>query len=189
MREMLYRRFSHGLEEKKENRKQDKKDEMGSFSQFPDLILMDGGKGQVSICLSVLQELGISIPVCGMVKDEHHRTRALLVDFKEVPISTHGEYFKFLTRVQDEVHRFAISYHRSLRMKEQVHSLLDDIKGIGPKRKKALLRKFHDVVGISKASYEEIRSIPEMDEQSSREVFRFFQERKDKEKEEFVEET
>ena len=189
MREMLYRRFSHGLEEKKENRKQDKKDEMGSFSQFPDLILMDGGKGQVSICLSVLQELGISIPVCGMVKDEHHRTRALLVDFKEVPISTHGECFKFLTRVQDEVHRFAISYHRSLRMKEQVHSLLDDIKGIGPKRKKALLRKFHDVVGISKASYEEIRSIPEMDEQSSREVLRFFQERKDKEKEEFVEET
>ena len=181
MREMLYRRFSHGLEEKKENLKLGKKDEMGSFSQFPDLILMDGGKGQVSICQSVLQELDIRIPVCGMVKDEHHRTRALLVDFEEVPISTHGECFKFLTRVQDEVHRFAISYHRSLRMKEQVHSLLDDIKGIGPKRKKALLRKFHDILGISRASYEEIRSIPEMDEQSTKALLRFFKERKEKE--------
>ena len=181
MREMLYRRFSHGLEEKKENLKLGKKDEMGSFSQFPDLILMDGGKGQVSICQSVLQELGIRIPVCGMVKDEHHRTRALLVNFQEMPITTNGECFKLLTRIQDEVHRFAITYHRSLRGKEQIHSLLDDIKGIGPKRKKALLRKFHDILGISKASYEEIRSIPEMDEQSTKEILQFFKERKEKE--------
>lgn len=181
MREMLYRRFSHGLEEKKENLKLGKKDEMGSFSQFPDLILMDGGKGQVSICQSVLQELGIRIPVCGMVKDEHHRTRALLVNSREVAISTGGECFKLLTRIQDEVHRFAITYHRSLRGKEQIHSLLDDIKGIGPKRKKALLRKFHDILGISGASYEEIRSIPEMDEQSTKALLRFFKERKEKE--------
>ena len=181
MREMLYRRFSHGLEEKKENLKLGKKDEMGSFSQFPDLILMDGGKGQVSICQSVLKELGIRIPVCGMVKDEHHRTRALLVNSREVAISTGGECFKLLTRIQDEVHRFAITYHRSLRGKEQIHSLLDDIKGIGPKRKKALLRKFHDILGISRASYEEIRSIPEMDEQSTKELLRFFKERKEKE--------
>ena len=181
MREMLYRRFSHGLEEKKENLKLGKKDEMGSFSQFPDLILMDGGKGQVSICQSVLQELGIRIPVCGMVKDEHHRTRALLVNSQEVAISTGGECFKLVTRIQDEVHRFAITYHRSLRGKEQIHSLLDDIKGIGPKRKKALLRKFHDILGISRASYEEIRSIPEMDEQSTKALLRFFKERKEKE--------
>ena len=181
MREMLYRRFSHGLEEKKENLKLGKKDEMGSFSQFPDLILRDGGKGQVSICQSVLQELGIRIPVCGMVKDEHHRTRALLVNSREVAISTGGECFKLLTRIQDEVHRFAITYHRSLRGKEQIHSLLDDIKGIGPKRKKALLRKFHDILGISGASYEEIRSIPEMDEQSTKALLRFFKERKEKE--------
>ena len=181
MREMLYRRFSHGLEEKKENLKLGKKDEMGSFSQFPDLILMDGGKGQVSICQSVLQELDIRIPVCGMVKDEHHRTRALLVNSREVAISTGGECFKLLTRIQDEVHRFAITYHRSLRGKEQIHSLLDDIKGIGPKRKKALLRKFHDILGISRASYEEIRSIPEMDEQSTKALLRFFKERKEKE--------
>ena len=181
MREMLYRRFSHGLEEKKENLKLGKKDEMGSFSQFPDLILMDGGKGQVSICQSVLQELGIRIPVCGMVKDEHHRTRALLVNSREVAISTGGECFKLLTRIQDEVHRFAITYHRSLRGKEQIHSLLDDIKGIGPQRKKALLRKFHDILGISRASYEEIRSIPEMDEQSTKALLRFFKERKEKE--------
>lgn len=181
MREMLYRRFSHGLEEKKENLKLGKKDEMGSFSQFPDLILMDGGKGQVSICQSVLQELDIRIPVCGMVKDEHHRTRALLVNSREVAISTGGECFKLLTRIQDEVHRFAITYHRSLRGKEQIHSLLDDIKGVGPKRKKALLRKFHDILGISGASYEEIRSIPEMDEQSTKALLRFFKERKEKE--------
>ena len=181
MREMLYRRFSHGLEEKKENLKLGKKDEMGSFSQFPDLILMDGGKGQVSICQSVLQELDIRIPVCGMVKDEHHRTRALLVNSREVAISTGGECFKLLTRIQDEVHRFAITYHRSLRGKEQIHSLLDDIKGVGPKRKKALLRKFHDILGISRASYEEIRSIPEMDEQSTKALLRFFKERKEKE--------
>ena len=181
MREMLYRRFSHGLEEKKENLKLGKKDEMGSFSQFPDLILMDGGKGQVSICQSVLQELGIRIPVCGMVKDEHHRTRALLVNSREVAISTGGECFKLLTRIQDEVHRFAITYHRSLRGKEQIHSLLDDIKGLGPKRKKALLRKFHDILGISRASYEEIRSIPEMDEQSTKALLQFFKERKEKE--------
>ena len=184
MREMLYRRFSHGLKEKEENLLEGRNDEFGSFSRFPDLILMDGGKGQVGICLSVLEELKLSIPVCGMVKDEHHRTRALLVDFHEVPIPTGGECFKLLTRIQDEVHRFAITYHRSLRGKEQIHSILDDIKGIGPKRKKALLRKFHDLLGISKASYEEIRFIPEMDEQSTQELLRFFKERIEKEREE-----
>lgn len=179
MKEMLYRRFSHGLKEKKDNLQKGKKDELGSFSQFPDLILMDGGKGQVGICLSVLEELKISIPVCGMVKDEHHRTRALLVDFHEVPVSKHSACFKLLTRIQDEVHRFAITYHRSLRGKEQIHSLLDDIKGVGTQRKKALLRKFHDLSGISRASYEDIRSIPEMDEKSTEAVLHFFQNRKE----------
>lgn len=181
MREMLYRRFSHGLMEKERNRQEGLEDSLGLFSQFPDLILMDGGKGQVSSCLSVLEELKISIPVLGMVKDEHHRTRALLVQNKEVPIPTSGECFKFLTRVQDEVHRFAISYHRSLRMKEQVHSLLDDIPGIGIKRKKALLRKFRDMHGIGNASYEEIRSIPEMDEKATNAVLHFFKNRKEEE--------
>ena len=177
MKEMLSRRFSHGLREQEENRREGKEDQLGRFSQFPDLILMDGGKGQVGICEAVLESLGISIPVCGMIKDNHHRTRALLVDNQEYPLSERSECFKLLTRIQDEVHRFAISYHRSLRGKEQIHSLLEDIPGIGPVRRKALMRKFRNLEGIAAASLEYLLSCPGMDEKSSRAVLQFFKNR------------
>jgi len=177
MKEMLSRRFSHGLREQEENRREGKEDQLGRFSQFPDLILMDGGKGQVGICEAVLESLGISIPVCGMIKDEHHRTRALLVDNQEYPLSERSECFKLLTRIQDEVHRFAITYHRSLRGKEQIHSLLEDIPGIGPVRRKALMRKFRNLEGIAAAVLEDLLSCPGMDEKSSRAVLHFFENR------------
>lgn len=177
MKEMLSRRFSHGLREQEENRREGKEDQLGRFSQFPDLILMDGGKGQVGICEDVLESLGISIPVCGMIKDEHHRTRALLVDNQEYPLSERSECFKLLTRIQDEVHRFAITYHRSLRGKEQIHSLLEDIPGIGPVRRKALMRKFRNLEGIAAAGLEDLLSCPGMDEKSSRAVLQFFKNR------------
>ena len=177
MKEMLSRRFSHGLREQEENRREGKEDQLGRFSQFPDLILMDGGKGQVGICEAVLESLGISIPVCGMIKDEHHRTRALLVDNQEYPLSERSECFKLLTRIQDEVHRFAITYHRSLRGKEQIHSLLEDIPGIGPVRRKALMRKFRNLEGIAAAGLEDLLSCPGMDEKSSRAVLHFFENR------------
>ena len=177
MKEMLSRRFSHGLREREENRREGKEDQLGRFSQFPDLILMDGGKGQVGICEAVLECLGISIPVCGMIKDEHHRTRALLVDNQEYPLSERSECFKLLTRIQDEVHRFAITYHRSLRGKEQIHSLLEDIPGIGPVRRKALMRKFRNLEGIAAAGLEDLLSCPGMDEKSSRAVLHFFENR------------
>lgn len=177
MKEMLSRRFSHGLREQEENRREGKEDQLGRFSQFPDLILMDGGKGQVGICEAVLESLGISIPVCGMIKDEHHRTRALLVDNQEYPLSERSECFKLLTRIQDEVHRFAITYHRSLRGKEQIHSLLEDIPGIGPVRRKALMRKFRNLEGIAAAGLEDLLSCPGMDEKSSRAVLQFFKNR------------
>lgn len=177
MKEMLSRRFSHGLREREENRREGKEDQLGRFSQFPDLILMDGGKGQVGICEAVLESLGISIPVCGMIKDEHHRTRALLVDNQEYPLSERSECFKLLTRIQDEVHRFAITYHRSLRGKEQIHSLLEDIPGIGPVRRKALMRKFRNLEGIAAAGLEDLLSCPGMDEKSSRAVLQFFKNR------------
>ena len=177
MNEMLSRRFSHGLREQEENRREGKEDQLGRFSQFPDLILMDGGKGQVGICEAVLESLSISIPVCGMIKDEHHRTRALLVDNQEYPLSERSECFKLLTRIQDEVHRFAITYHRSLRGKEQIHSLLEDIPGIGPVRRKALMRKFRNLEGIAAAGLEDLLSCPGMDEKSSRAVLHFFENR------------
>ena len=178
MKEMLGRRFSHGLREREENKAEGKENHMGRFSQFPDLILMDGGKGQVGICESVLESLGISIPVCGMIKDEHHRTRALLVENQEYFITERSECFKLLTRIQDEVHRFAISYHRSLRGKEQIHSILEDIPGIGPVRRKALMRKFRDLEGISNADFGALLSCPGMDEKSAQSVLHFFENRK-----------
>ena len=177
MKEMLSRRFSHGLKEQEENKAGGKEDRLGRFSQFPDLILMDGGKGQVGICESVLESLGITIPVCGMIKDEHHRTRALLVGNQEYPLSERSECFKLLTRIQDEVHRFAITYHRSLRGKEQIHSLLEDIPGIGPVRRKALMRKFRDLEGVANADFEELLSCPGMDEKSAQSVLHFFKNR------------
>ena len=175
MREMLTRRFEHGLSEMQANARDGKDDKLGSFSNFPDLICMDGGKGQVHVCEEVLQSLGItSITVVGMVKDEHHRTRALLYQDEELPIAEDSEAFKLLTRIQDEVHRFAISYHRSLREQKQIRSLLDDIKGIGEVRKKALMRRFGDIDHIRVAGLEELRACPSMDEYSARQVYDFF---------------
>lgn len=131
MREVLTRRFTHGMEESRELKEQDRPEELGSFTKFPDLLMMDGGRGQVNIALQVLDELGLDIPVCGMVKDDNHRTRGLYYRNVELPIDRNSEGFRLITRIQDEAHRFAIEYHRSLRSKEQVHSVLDDIEGIG----------------------------------------------------------
>lgn len=175
LREMLERRFSHGLLEQEENRKAGKEDALGSFSAFPDLILMDGGKGQVGICEEVLRELGIHrITVCGMVKDEHHRTRALLYRDRELPIGEKSEAFKLLTRIQDEVHRFAIEYHRSLRSKEQVKSLLEEVPGIGAVRRRALLREFSDIDHIRTASLEELERCPSMDRRAAERLYEYF---------------
>ena len=145
-----------------------------STSICPDLILMDGGRGQVNIALSVLEELGINIPVCGMVKDDNHRTRGLYYHNIELPIDTHSEGFKLITRIQDEAHRFAIEYHRSLRSKTQVKSVLDDIPGVGPARRKALMRHFKSLEEIRQASVEELMEIPEMNERTAEEIVTFF---------------
>ena len=145
MREVLLRRFSHGLEETKKLQAEGGDLAMGSFTRFPDLLMMDGGRGQVNIALEVLRELQLEIPVCGMVKDDNHRTRGLYYQNVEIPIDHHSEGFQLITRIQDEAHRFAIEYHRSLRGKEQVRSVLDDIKGIGPARRKSLMRTFKTI--------------------------------------------
>ena len=174
MREVLTRRFTHGLQEARELEEQKKDAELGSFTRFPDLILMDGGRGQVNICLSVLAELGLDIPVAGMVKDDHHRTRGLYFHNKEIPMDTHGEGFKLVTRIQDETHQFAIEYHRFLRTREQVHSRLDDIPGIGPARKKALMRHYQSIEELRKASLEELQKIPELPAEAAGNVFRYF---------------
>lgn len=174
MREVLTRRFRHGMEESKELEEQEMDQEYGSLTKFPDLILMDGGRGQVNIALSVLEELGINIPVCGMVKDDNHRTRGLYYHNIELPIDTHSEGFKLITRIQDEAHRFAIEYHRSLRSKTQVKSVLDDIPGVGPARRKALMRHFKSLEEIRQASVEELMEIPEMNERTAEEIVTFF---------------
>lgn len=163
MEEVLTRRFTH-----------ESNGEFDSFARLPDLILMDGGRGQVNIALKVLNELGISIPVCGMVKDDHHRTRGLYFNNVEIPIDTSGEGFRLITRIQDEAHRFAIEYHRSLRSREQVHSILDDIPGIGDTRRKALLRKFKSVENIRDALEEELAQTESMNARSARQVYEFF---------------
>ena len=163
MEEVLTRRFTH-----------ESNGEFDSFARLPDLILMDGGRGQVNIALKVLDKLGISIPVCGMVKDDHHRTRGLYYDNVEIPVDTSSEGFRLITRIQDEAHRFAIEYHRSLRSKGQVHSVLDDIPGIGDARRKALLRKFKSVENIRDASEEELAQTESMNTGSARQVYEFF---------------
>ena len=163
MEEVLTRRFTH-----------ESNGEFDSFARLPDLILMDGGRGQVNIALKVLNDLGVSIPVCGMVKDDHHRTRGLYYDNVEIPIDTSSEGFRLITRIQDEAHRFAIEYHRSLRSREQVHSILDDIPGIGDTRRKALLRKFKSVENIRDASEEELAQTESMNARSARQVYEFF---------------
>lgn len=174
MREVLTRRFRHGMEESRELEEQEMDQEYGSFTKFPDLILMDGGRGQVNIALSVLEELEIDIPVCGMVKDDNHRTRGLYYHNIELPIDTHSEGFKLITRIQDEAHRFAIEYHRSLRSKTQVRSVLDDIPGVGPARRKALMRHFKSLEEIRQASVEDLMEIPEMNERTAQEIVAFF---------------
>ncbi len=160
MEEVLTRRFSH------------EKDQ--SFSRLPDLILMDGGKGQVNVALAVLDKLHLNIPVCGMVKDDNHRTRGLYFQNTELPIERNSEGFKLITRIQDEAHRFAIEFHRKLRSQGQVHSVLDDIPGIGPARRKALMKQFMNIEAIKNAEIEELKNIPSMNEKSALEVYKFF---------------
>ncbi len=174
MHEVLTRRFLHGMQEQEELREKELPDETGSFNRFPDLILMDGGRGQVNICLSVLKELGLAIPVCGMVKDDNHNTRGLYYNNKELPIDRHSEGFKLITRIQDEAHRFAIEYHRSLRSKAQVHSVLDEIAGIGPARRKALMRRYQSLENIRSASVEELAMTDSMNQAAAEAVYLFF---------------
>ncbi len=166
MKEVLTRRFVHGMEERDE--------QFGSFNRFPDLIMMDGGRGQVNIAIEVLSDLGLNIPVCGMVKDDHHNTRGLYYENVELPIDTHSESFHLITRIQDEPHRFAIEFHRSLRGKNQVHSILDDIEGIGPTRRKALMKHFKGIEEIRKAQVEELADISGMNRKSAESVYEFF---------------
>lgn len=166
MEEVLTRRFTH-----------ESNGEFDSFARKPDLLLMDGGRGQVNIALKVLEKLGLDIPVCGMVKDDHHRTRGLYFQNEEIPIDTSSEGFRLITRIQDEAHRFAIEYHRSLRSKEQVHSLLDDVPGIGETRRKALMRRFKSLENIRDASLEELAQTESMNAASARQVYDFFRKR------------
>ena len=174
MEEVLTRRFSHGIQESKDLQEEGKDISYGSFTRFPDLIMMDGGRGQVNIALSVLERLGLSIPVCGMVKDDNHRTRGLYYNNVEIPIDRHSEGFRLITRIQDEAHRFAIEYHRSLRGKDQVKSILDDIEGIGPARRKALMRYFKDIDAIRNASAEDLEQVPQMNRKAAEAVYLFF---------------
>ena len=172
MEEVLKRRFTHGIQEQQ-------KDELGGFAKFPDLILMDGGKGQVNVAQRVLDELHLNIPVCGMVKDDKHRTRGLYFENKEIPIDRNSEGFRLITRIQDEAHRFAIEYHRSLRTKDQVHSILDDIDGIGPARRKALMKAFQYLEEIRAADVETLAQVPSMNYAAAEKVYEFFHKIKD----------
>ena len=162
MEEVLTRRFEHGLKERQDGK------ELGSFHVFPDLIMMDGGKGQVNVALAVLDKLHLQIPVCGMVKDDNHRTRGLYYNNIEIPIDRNSEGFKLITRIQDEAHRFAIEFHRKLRSQGQVHSILDDIPGIGQARRKALMKHFMNLDAIKNASVEELKNLPSMNEKSAK---------------------
>lgn len=174
MREVLTRRFLHGMEEREDLSRREMDQEFGSFTKFPDLLLMDGGRGQVNIALQVLSELHLDIPVCGMVKDDNHRTRGLYYQNVEIPIDTRSEGFKLITRIQDEAHRFAIEYHRSLRSKAQVKSALDEIPGVGPARRKALMRHFGSINEIKEASVEKLCEVPEIPEHIGRQIYDFF---------------
>lgn len=178
MREVLTRRFSHGLEESKRLISEGGDLSFGSFTRFPDLLMMDGGRGQVNIALKVLKELSLTIPVCGMVKDDNHRTRGLYYNNVEIPIDRHSEGFKLVTRVQDEAHRFAIEFHRSLRGKDQVRSVLDDISGIGPARRKALMRYFKEIEAVRGAGVEELLKAPQMNRRAAEAVYDFFHHKK-----------
>ncbi len=174
MREILTRRFEHGINEQNELKEKNMDISMGSFSRFPDLILMDGGKGQVNVALQVLDDLHLNIPVCGMVKDDNHRTRGLYYNNLEIPMDVHSEGFRLVTRIQDETHRFAIEYHRSLRGKTQVHSILDDIEGIGETRRKALIKHFKSLEAVKEASVVDILQVPQMNAKAAQAVYDFF---------------
>lgn len=174
MEEVLSRRFRHGMREREQIGAGEKQEQTGSFDCFPDLIMMDGGAGQVHIAEAVLRELDLNIPVCGMVKDDHHRTRGLFFREQELQIQVNSEGFHLMTRIQDEVHRFAIEYHRSLRSKVQVKSVLDDIEGIGEKRRKQLMKNFQSLDAIRNASIEELAAVESMNERAAWSVYRFF---------------
>lgn len=174
MREVLTRRFRHGMEEQSKLKEQDLDNSLGSFTRFPDVLMMDGGRGQVNIALSVLEELNIHIPVCGMVKDDNHRTRGLYYNNVELPIDSRSEGFKLITRIQDEAHRFAIEYHRSLRSKSQVKSVLDEIPGVGPARRKALMRHFKSIEDVKNATVEELCRVPEIPVNVAEQISGFF---------------
>lgn len=178
MKEVLTRRFLHGLEEKKQYQEKQMDEAFGSFTKFPDLLLMDGGRGQVNIAKEVLESLHIDIPVCGMVKDDRHRTRGLYFENQEIPIAKDSEGFKLITRIQDEAHRFAIEYHRSLRSGEGVRSILDDIKGVGPAKRKALMRYFKSIEEIRAAAVSELAKVPEISPGLAEEIYRFFHKEK-----------
>lgn len=174
MKEVLTRRFMHGMEEQKELEDKELEKEFGSFTKFPDLLMMDGGKGQVNIALQVLDELHLSIPVCGMVKDDNHNTRGLYYNNEEIAIDRNSEGFKLITRIQDEAHRFAIEYHRSLRSKAQVKSVLDEIPGVGPSRRKALMRRFKSIDEVKNADVETLAGMDEIPESVARGIYDFF---------------
>ncbi len=174
LKEVICRRLRHGIEESLDLEKRQLSRMDGSFSVFPDLIMMDGGRGQVHVAEEVCIELGLDIPVCGMVKDDFHRTRGLYFHDEEIPIDPRSEGFKLITRVQDEAHRFAIEFHRSLRGKAQTRSLLDEIEGIGPARRKALLRAFGSLEAIRDADEEHLAGAPSMNASSARKVYEFF---------------
>ena len=174
MKEVLTRRFRHGMEEQKELEYKELETEFGSFTKFPDLLLMDGGKGQVNIALQVLKELGLDIPVCGMVKDDNHNTRGLYYNNEEIQIDRGSEGFKLITRVQDEAHRFAIEYHRSLRSKAQVKSVLDEIPGVGPTRRKALMRRFKSIEEIKNADVDILAGVDEIPVSVAQGIYDFF---------------
>ncbi len=179
MYEVLTRRFTHGQKELEQRREKNLDEELGSFTRYPDLILMDGGKGQVGIALRVLSELHMDIAVCGMVKDDNHRTRGLFYQNEELPIDKSSELFRLITRIQDETHRFAIEYHRSIRQKKQVHSILDDINGVGPTRRRALMKYFQSLEAIQAADVEEILKVPAMNRQAAEQVYVFFHKEKE----------
>jgi excinuclease ABC subunit C len=174
MEEVLTRRFTHGLREEQELKDKMLEEEYGSFNRYPDLILMDGGKGQVNIALKVLNKLNMNMAVCGMVKDDNHRTRGLYYNNQEIPIDKNSEAFKLITRIQDETHRFAIEYHRQLRGKTQVHSILDDIEGIGEKRRRALMKHFQSLDEIKAATMEELAQVENMNKLAAKQVYDFF---------------
>ena len=174
MEEALERRFSHGIREKAEREEKGLDAELGSFTRFPDILMMDGGKGQVNVALGVLKRLNLSIPVCGMVKDDFHRTRGLYYNNEIIQFPKNSEAFRMITRLQDEAHRFAIEYHKSLRSKGQVHSVLDDIKGVGPARRKALMKHFKDIEKIRQATPEELEQVEGITKNVAETIFAFF---------------